>query len=277
MSFEVGQTVTAQTVVTTLAGTPVNTPAVTLTVTAPDGTVTTPAVTNTGAGGVYTALVPATLPGTYLLSWVASGSITAAHQDQFYVSTPGVQIISLADAKAQINARTAVNDNEIRDYIDAVTNLVEGVTGPVLPREHVEMCTPFWGSNGEMITLANVPVVSVTSIVSTQPDFPAPLLSDLILNPQNGMLSRIWSRSPSYPGRGQVRVTYIAGRSSVPPSVGLAARIIFAHMWETQHNRSAGRPTPGGDDENFSNRLGYSMPYRAQELLEPYRRGPQVA
>ena len=80
--------------------------------------------------------------------------------------------------------------------------------------------------------------------------------------------------------RGPLRVTYRAGRLIVAENISGAARIILQHLWATQ------RPTRGGglpgarDDFSVTEPipgLGYAIPNRAVQLLNPDDQGPGLA
>lgn len=270
MAYGIGTTVTVQVVARDLAGTPINTPTVTLTVTAPDGTVAAPiTASNTLAGGIYTATVAATQVGTYVLAWVGTGGL--ADTDQFTVRDAAARLISLGEAKKQLNipVTTTSDDLELEDYIDTITAVVEDITGPMIRRTIVET---LWVT-GPTVVLGYAPVITLTSVAAAQTGWTAPLLADLIVDGPTGILR--WAAG-GYGTVGLMTFTYAAGRTVIPAAVGLAGRIILAHMWETQHNADGGRPAFGRDDLPQPG-LGFSVPNRAVELLEPYRRAPAVA
>jgi hypothetical protein len=58
-----------------------------------------------------------------------------------------------------------------------------------------------------------------------------------------------------------------------------AILIIAAHLWETQRGTSPSALSLQGADigDAVSPGLGYAIPNRARELLEPYALGPVVA
>jgi hypothetical protein len=77
---------------------------------------------------------------------------------------------------------------------------------------------------------------------------------------------------------GPLRVTYVAGRRIVPAAITAAAKIILQHLWRTQ--QGPGRPQRGVDDFDVTEPipgLGYAIPNRAVQLLEPYKQPPGVA
>lgn len=264
MSYDVGDLPQVKVVWTNLSGVATDT-ATTLTVTAPDGTVTTPAVTH-GATGTYTATFSVLQAGTYVYRFVTADVLTAAQESQIEVRPSGARLISLDAAKKQINASGLLDDDELRDYLDAVDDIVASKCGAMVRRSYVETVLP----TGGIIALSNPPVISITSITAVQTGFPVPLVSDLVVDGPVGLL---------YPARGYYRwwgaltITYVAGRAVIPAAVNMAARIILQNLWDTQHNRSGGRPNYGDD---ATPGMGFAIPKRAAELLAQYD-SPSVA
>ncbi|HET9558868.1 MAG TPA: hypothetical protein VFS70_17160 [Actinomycetota bacterium] len=80
MSHNVGDAVPLRYTITAAA-------TVVLTVTAPDGSISNPSTTQSGSppAVVYTANVAATQPGTWLARFVATGAVTDAEEQQFFV------------------------------------------------------------------------------------------------------------------------------------------------------------------------------------------------
>jgi hypothetical protein len=53
--------------------------------------------------------------------------------------------------------------------------------------------------------------------------------------------------------------------------------MLIQHLWTTsQMNRNGGRPSIGGDD-SFVPGMGFAVPNRVKELLQPSPRVPGVA
>ncbi|MEU4502658.1 hypothetical protein [Streptomyces sp. NPDC024089] len=184
-------------------------------------------------------------------------------------------LLTLAEAKAQLNITSTSNDTELQVYVDAVGPVIERFIGPVAERIVVE--TQDVARDGvQVLVLRTTPVVSLTSV--------EPLLASggtsydvgaLVLDGDTGIVRRAdggWLRGP-------LKVTYTAGRGEVPATVNLAARMLVQHLWQTQ-NASRGPVLPGGGDYSVSEPvagLGYAVPNRVLELLEPYRLLPGVA
>ncbi|MDW3849659.1 phage gp6-like head-tail connector protein [Micromonospora sp. BRA006-A] len=237
---------------------------VALTLTKPDGTTASPAVDNP-LFGVYTAQVTYDQAGDWLRVWQVSGAVVAVDSDQVHITAPALRIVGLAQVKKQLNIDPAdtSQDEELSGYIDAVTEVVEDIVGPVLPRTVTETHT---GGAGTLI-LRRPPVISVTAVVEN-----GTTLADGAwqVDPETGILTRSGAR-----WAGTVAVTYRAGRTVTPPSIRLAAKELAQVNF---------RPQLGGDYSPFDTdsaeegvpgevRLGFFVPRRVRELLKPYEQG----
>jgi hypothetical protein len=68
-----------------------------------------------------------------------------------------------------------------------------------------------------------------------------------------------------------VTVTYVAGRTTVPPAVRWATLEQIRHMWESQRGGGQIRPLVGLDqDFGTQTAPGYLVPHRVMEALRPY-------
>lgn len=266
-TFEIGDSVTLTWAVADAEGTPSNA-TVTLTVTLPDGTSSTPTVSNPSTGSYAASLTP-TLNGLHGYRWVATGAVTAAESGTFAVGG----ILTLDEAKKQLNKTSSADDDELQVYIDAATAIVEDYCGTVVSRTVSEWHAP----SGSVIVLNEPHVVSVTSISDYYGGTATELTTDeYLLDPSlNGLVTKLSSGVPvNFAPR--VLVTYVAGMSPVPRAINLAARIIVQHLWRTQ-NGGAGLPSVLDEDvDTVETSSGYAVPNRALELLRPYRRGPSI-
>jgi hypothetical protein len=135
-----------------------------LTITLPDGTTTAPSVT-TPTTGVYEASYPTTQAGRHTVRWVATGLNASAYTDAFDVDASApTGLVSLSDVKAHLGMSSTVttNDEELRRFIDAATDFVEGKIGPVVRRTISKTVIP--GSDGRLYL--NGPAVSLTTITA---------------------------------------------------------------------------------------------------------------
>lgn len=241
-----------------------NAQTVALTISRPDGTVDSPTVTNPPAvTGRYTHNYVPAAAGRYGARWVFTfaGGFTAAYTDAADVrpAEPAL-IVSLADAKAHLNITSSDHDDELRSWLESVTEVIEHKVGPVVVRSYTERAY-----NGAPFVLSHYPLVSITSVTPVFATGTAVDVADLELDELNGVVRR--ADQATFSG-GPWEITYKAGRPVIPANISHAARIILKHLWETQRG-GARRPTMGGDDGTFEPGYTFSIPRRAVELLEP--------
>lgn len=178
-------------------------------------------------------------------------------------------LIDLAEARQQLNIEGDRHDTEIAYYVQAATAPVEDVVGPVLPREVTEI-----QPGGRVLVLNRPPVLSLTSLTPVLTGGTGYAVTDLDVDGETGIVRRLDGGGFA----GPLRVVYRAGRDEVPPHVGLAARIIVGHMWETQRGHGGARPGFGSDEDMIPTpSMGFIIPRRAMELLTPDKLGPVVA
>lgn len=244
-----------------------------VTVTLPDGTTLTPAATETVTAGIYQADVPTTVAGRHTVRWVWTGP-AHAYTDVFDVrdEAPPV-ILSLAAAKEHLNLTDNKEDDEVRFWNGATTRAVEVFTGPVVVREFTEV-----HQERAMRTavLLRTPVVAVTAVVPVLAHGMTYNAADLVVDGETGLV-RLASGNVL---RGPLRIVYKAGRPVIAENISGAARIILQHLWRTQ--RASGRGGIAGGSSDYSVTepipgLGYAIPNRAVQLLEPDRLPPGVA
>jgi hypothetical protein len=178
-------------------------------------------------------------------------------------------LITVAEAKQQLNIETTAHDTELAYYVSAATAIVEGHVGPVLPRDVTEV-----QPGGRVLVLHQPPVISLTSLTPVLTGGTGYAVADLDVDAVTGIVRRLDGGGFT----GPLRVTYRAGRDAVAPNVGLAARIIVAHMWETQRVSATSRPVFGQHEDMIPTpSMGFIIPRRAMELLAPDTLGPVVA
>ena len=181
-----------------------------------------------------------------------------------------VSLLDLDGAKdeLQIDRANTTFDAELQLYVDAVTDLVEGVTGPLENRTVAETVR-----GNTAICLTQYPVVSLTSITDPR-GIRTMNVADTVLNKRTGVIRPKFAVPFSDP----VDVVYVAGRgyttATMPAAIQLAARITVAHLWEPQRGNAG---VSGADDELTDERqrspgLGYALPNRAAALLKKWRK-----
>lgn len=182
-------------------------------------------------------------------------------------------LLTLAEAKAQLDIDGTGDDVELQVYVDALTAAIERHVGPVENREVVETIE---GRSSSMC-LSHVPAVALVSVAPAVETGDALDLADLVLDGTPGIVRY---RGGSFAGT-LWRVVYTAGRGGIPPTINLAARILLQHLWRTQYGASRGLSSVGGgDDFSVTEAVpgwGYAIPNRVLQLLEPYKVPPGVA
>lgn len=226
----------------------------------PDGTTATPAVSNPSTGVYGLDYVPA-LEGPYRW-WLHTTGPATAKTGSFYIN-PVIErsIISLADARQQLNMISTASDEELRQVISAATVAVEQYLNRAIVRAtRVEY--PLVRS-GDPLILSWTPVLSLTS-VATVDGVTSWDVSDLFVSPNTGIVSALTSAAPS----GQMAVTYVAGMGYIPANYREATEIIAQHLWNAKRG-TKGSPSAGGLDTPGAGitSFGYSIPNRAKELL----------
>ncbi|MEU1122132.1 head-tail connector protein [Streptomyces sp. NPDC005899] len=179
-------------------------------------------------------------------------------------------LLTLDEAKAQLNLRTTASDTELQLYIDALTSVIEGYVGVVEEREVTETVA----GQGPAVVLLQTPVLSVTSLTPVQTGGTAVDVARLHVDGPSGVVGY---SDRSVFSCGPWTAVYTAGRAEVPPSIKLAALLLLQHLWRTKNGPARGasssddyavtEPVPG---------FGYAVPNRVLELLEPFKLPPAV-
>ncbi|YCK35175.1 head-tail connector protein [Actinomadura sp. ATCC 39365] len=234
--------------------------AITLTILLPDNTTTGPLVPVNDGTGLYHYDYTSAQAGRHIARWVTVGP-DGADEEVFEVAGLWAEsgILSLAEAKRQLNIDPGdtADDEEIQGFIRSVTAICERHAGALTRAAHVETHVGGYG-----IALNHTPVLSLTSVTAIQLGSTDQAVADLALDAATGIVRRL-DRARMV---GPFTVSYVAGRTSIPPNVRQAALIILQHLWETQRGTMGGARF-GGSDEVYDPRFGFSIPRRAQELL----------
>lgn len=180
-------------------------------------------------------------------------------------------LLTLAEAKAQLNITTMTHDQELTAYIDALTPIIERYVGPVENRTVTETVD----SKGLALAVTQVPAVSLTSITPVLVGGLALGVADVVLDGAAGIIRRV---DGSFFGGGPWEVVYVAGRGEIHPTINVAARILLQHLWRTQYG--AARGNFGSDDFDVNEPVagwGYAVPNRVLQMLEGFKVPPGVA
>jgi len=263
MPFDIADSVPIAWDVRDAAGALTNAATATLTVTKPDGTTETPAVANPPSStGQYRVTYIPTVEGRYEWRTVTTTPNTA-YQDVFVVrGAVSPSLISLANAKAHLNIPDTIttHDAELREYLEAATEIVESYVGPVVTRSHTARVCGYRSA----IPLPHTQVTAVTAITDIRTGATPITLSDLTINTAAGITS--YKAGIPFP-YAEMDVTYTVGRTAIKANWTLAAKIIVKHNWDTQLGNL---PSIQGDSNGYVvTGAGYLVPFRAISLLTP--------
>lgn len=251
-----------------------NAGAVACTVTLPDGSTVSPTVTNVSTG-IYSVAYTPLVAGRFSVRWVATGVNASAYSDVFDVLATNPRfIVSLAGMRQHLglNAANTTHDEELREYLAAATDVIEAITGPVLPATVTET----HDGGKPALLLRNAPVTAVTSVTESGTVLSA---TDYTLDPYAGTLARtvglvsyVWAY-----GRSNVQVTYTVGGGVVPGYIILAARELVRHWY--QRGRQSPRPAFGGStpDDGSQYVAGYAIPNYVVGMLDASSGLPGIA
>lgn len=230
----------------------------------PDGTSSgSVALTHTGTG-IYIPAYPLTQAGRHNAVFTTTGPVTIITDDFDVQPTETFGLISLAEARQALNlaATNTSNDDELRLYIAAATNVIEDIAGAQVLRTFVE--TRDGGTLG--FPLANQPIYSVTSVTEAGTTLAA---GDYSVNMLAGTITRMVGIQP-YPFRYGVQnivITYKAGNPVISAASQLAARELVREWW--QQGQQGGRPAFGGGQPAELPPPSYAVMRRVIELLNP--------
>jgi hypothetical protein len=250
---------------------------VTLTITLPDGTTATPAITDAAVTGQYRLSYQTTIPGRYTAHAVTTGPVTSWDDEFDAAATPWPAMVSLADAKAQLNMDPADHafDDELRDFIAAATGAAEAYKHEVIVRrvisDELEFCRYRSGYGYgygylQRFRLRSVPVISLTSVASWDGSITWDVTQ---MRARPSGLVRVMAGPPV---TGLADVTYLAGYQQVPASYKRGTLVIVQHLWETQRGQGTVASGVIGTEEHWR-QAGefFSVPDKAKELLGPPR------
>lgn len=244
-------------------GTPATPASATLTITLPDDTTVT--VTPTIGVNVATYDYPTVQAGRHRFALATTGPVTS-YRDIFDVRTSADNIVSLAAAKKQLNIRAVDTgyDDEIRGFVESVTDVIEQHVGATVLKERTDTVTLRTGVPECLLVYR--PVTEIISVTDVRTGSAPYDLSDVAVD-ENGVLFRLSGGSLS----GRLRIVYRAGYRVIPSNRTHAALIILQHLWETQRIKSDQRARLPRADEVFvqsSDGRWFSIPRKALELLD---------
>lgn len=264
MTYFLGQRATLRTEIRNEAGQLANA-TVTLTVTAPDGTVSTPIVANDGTG-LYSAQVTFDQVGDWLRVWSATGAVVTTDADQVHVIATALRIVGLAEVKEHGNITSTANDRELLDFIGTAQQMIEAEVGVTVPRTVTETIY----DSSETLLLSATPVLSVQQVTEYGATVDP---SAYVVNSVTGEIlrtdGRCWAASTTYP----TAWTYRAGRTPIPEAIRWAAKELAIHLWRSTQAQRGGRSR----GEGVETAAAYGLPNRVRDALIPYLRAATVA
>jgi uncharacterized phiE125 gp8 family phage protein len=173
--------------------------------------------------------------------------------------------VSLDELKAHLGITESDDDDELLGMLDAAVDVVENFVGPI---DETAVTETHYSVNSGALVLNRYPATELVALSSVTGGSPIELVaSDFVLDPATGVLRSIYGSGFN----GTYTVTYSAGRPDTPAALRLAVLIVAAHLWETQRG-PASTSGPLSADEDFTSvpGLGFAIPNRARELLQPY-------
>ncbi|TMR11748.1 phage gp6-like head-tail connector protein [Nonomuraea turkmeniaca] len=254
-----GAVVRLSTSVRDSAGVLVNPASIQVTIQLPDATTVGPFTPTNDGVGLYHYDYLTAMAGRHIARW-ATITPTSNDEEPFEVAPMWGEagILSLGEAKQQLNidATDTADDEEIQGFIRSVTAICERYVGALGRTTYTEK-----HRGGYMLALNRAPVLSVTSVVAIETGGVDQAVADLDVDLPTGIVQRKDSAKMC----GPFRVTYLAGRTNIPPNVRQAALLLLQFMWETQRGQIGVRV--GGSDADYDPRVGFTLPRRVIELL----------
>jgi hypothetical protein len=273
MTYDLGDVVPLGITITDSTGANANASAVTCTIYQPDGTTTTGSVTNPSTG-LYNVDFSPTQVGRHAIRWVATGTNASAYSDEFIVRDfTELGIVGLAEVKAHLNipSTSTTDDEELRRFIDAGSDLAEGYVGQVLGRR--TFTDELYDGGTEFIRIRNPKAISISSVYEndslvSSTAYKLDYTGQRLYRIGSGTLYATNSYGYWTGGFNNIKITYVAGYVNPPMSAKQGVLEIIRHLWTTQRGAMnvMGRQLSG--DELYSTPT-YSLPRRAMELLDP--------
>src|SRR6266581_5360124 len=185
MPYDISDSVPIAWDVKDATGTLTNASTVVLTVTLPDGTTATPTVPTPAVPGQYRVTYIPAVAGRYTWNAVTTGPNTAYGDTIDVREALSPSLISLADAKAQLNITSTKYDEQLRGFLEATTSMIESYVGPVVRRQYTRRVHGYRPA----IPLPHTQVLSVDNIVVVLPGTGTIDLSQILLDTPSGVFS----------------------------------------------------------------------------------------
>lgn len=244
---------------------------------------------DTATTGEYMANWVVTFAGGQVMTFPTDGYLEVTVEDN--LTTPGgTRLISLGEVKDYLNipATDKTRDARLLRFIDELGPVIEFITGPIRQRL---IQNESYDGQGSFISLRRRPVISVNSVTEYRGPIPYPLtqiptpdlgtIYSYMFEPPGRIVRRtVGGGMTEFPrGLDSVIVTYTAGFKTVPANVtGAIKELARIHFQTTQQ----GPPRAGGgglseDHEPGQMIMGFFIPNKVREQLQPNRRHPAIA
>jgi hypothetical protein len=174
--------------------------------------------------------------------------------------------VTLAAAQLFLNKTANPAETELQSFIDRAEAILTVRIGPLA----ATTVTDEWHAGGSStLVLRKFPVISLTSAAYF--DGTALTIGDLTVDGDTGIVYWGYNTAGYFPDYGprSVKVTYSAGRASLPADLQEAVLELTKHLWESQ--RGGGRSFNTSADSTLEPvPTSFLLPYRVQSLIEPY-------
>ena len=252
------------------------------------GTVTyQPTATDTGIAGIYQAEFHITSSGGVKTTFPTDGYLEVSIEEDL-VTPGGSRIVGLGEAREYLGFQNSdkSRDAKLLRFIDSMTPIIEGITGPIVQRTIQNEVHD--GGGRSFLSLRYRPIVEVAAVTEYRGPIAYPLTQ--VPTPDLGTIySYMWEpngritrrtvgggTTPFPPGVDSVYVTYSAGYTVPPPNVVEGTlELIRINFQETQQ----GRPKVGAVDSGLDREpyIGFLIPGKVREFLAPNKRHPRLA
>ena len=167
-------------------------------------------------------------------------------------------LITLADAKTHLSITTEATDAELQSFVDVACALVQGYADRAWD---VGTVTETFDGGGTVFLLRQTPITALTSVTVSG--------TLLAATGYQADLSKgiITCYAETLEGTGNVSIVYAVG-GTAPALAQHAAKETVRHLWQTQRGNAV-RNAVSGDE--YIPGLGFSLPHRVMELLDPIR------
>lgn len=247
--------------------------------------------TDTATPGQYTAEWVVVFGTGQQQTWPTAGYLEITVEENL-TAPVGLRLVSLAEAKDVFNIPAAdrTHDAKVLRRIAAITPIIENVVGICVPRQFDE-----WYDGGQaFLRPRHRPILSVQAVTEYRGPIAYPLFD--VQDPAHGTIysfefenNRIVRRSPgggiiAFPYMPQsIHVVYTAGRDPIPPNIVEGTlellRLNYQKTQQQGFDHLAGGGGGGDPDDQLDDkpRLGFFVPGRVREMLQPNKRAPSVA